>query len=78
MESFDDHTGGMDIEEIRRLHNEAVNSENAGFGLDGKGRAAMWAGTGVGFLKKVQPAAEIVEEVRGAALKALEDVKARL
>lgn len=78
MESFDDHTGGMDIEEIRRLHNEAVNSENAGFGLDGKGRAAMWAGTGVGFLKKVQPAADIVEEVRSSALKALEYAKARL
>lgn len=78
MESFDDHVKGVDIDEIRRLHAEALKAEDAGFGQDGKGRTAMWAGTGVGFVKKIQPAAEIVEEVRSAAVKALEAAKAKL
>ena len=78
MESFDDHTNGVDIEEIRRLHNDAAKADDAGFGQGGKGRAAMWAGSGVGLVKKVQPAAEIVEEVRGAALKALETARTKL
>ena len=78
MESFEDHESGVDIEEIRRKHNEAVKAEDAGFGVDRKGRAAIWAGTAVGIVKKVQPAAEIVEEVRDAARKALEAVNSKL
>lgn len=77
MESFDAHLKGTDIEEIRRLHNEAVKADDRGFGVSGKGRAAMWAGTGVGLVRKVQPAGEIVEEVRSAAQKAFETVKSR-
>ena len=78
MESFDDHVKGVEIGEIRRLHAEALKADDAGFGQDGKGRAAIWAGTGLGLVNKVQPAAEIVEEVRSAAVKALEVAKARL
>lgn len=78
MESYEAHVSGADIEEIRKMHNEAVKADDAGYGTHGKGKAAMWAGTGVGLVKKVQPAAEIVEEVRSAALKAIEAAKARL
>lgn len=78
MESYEAHVSGTDIEEIRELHNEAAKEDHGGFGVRGKGRAAMWAGTGVGLVKKVQPAGEIVEEVRSAALKAIESAKARL
>lgn len=78
MESFSDHENGVEIEEIRKRHNEAVKAEDGGFDEKGKGRAAMWAGTGVGFVKKVQPAAEIVEELRSAASKALKDASANL
>lgn len=48
MESWNDHLQGVDIEEIRSRHAEAVKTDDAGFGSNGKGRAAMWAGTGVG------------------------------
>ena len=78
MESFEAHVSGVDVEEIRRQHNEAVKADDGGFGVHGKGKAAMWAGTGVGLVKKIQPAGEIVEEVRNAALKAMEAAKARL
>ncbi|KAK3715239.1 hypothetical protein LTR37_007206 [Vermiconidia calcicola] len=78
MESFEEHESGVDIEEIRRKHNEAVKAEDAGLGVDGKGKAAIWAGTAVGIVKKVQPAGEIVEEVRNAARKALEAVNSKL
>ena len=78
MESYEAHVSGTDIEEIRKLHNEAAKEDHAGYGTHGKGKAAMWAGTGVGLVKKVQPAGEIVEEVRTAALKVIEATKARL
>lgn len=48
MESWSDHLAGVDIEEIRARHADAVQEESAGFGSNGKGRAAMWAGSGVG------------------------------
>jgi nitronate monooxygenase len=78
MESFEAHVRGVDIEEIRRQHNEAVKADDGGFGVHGKGKAAIWAGTGVGLVKKIQPAGEIVEEVRDAALKVMKAAKARL
>jgi nitronate monooxygenase len=78
MESFDDHQRGVDIEEIRQKHNSAVKAEDGGFAEGGKGRAAIWAGTGVGLVKAVQPASDIVEEVRDAARKILEGAGSRL
>lgn len=48
MESWEDHLNGVGIEEIRARHAEAVEGEHKGYGSRGKGRAAMWAGTGVG------------------------------
>jgi nitronate monooxygenase len=76
--SFRDHVAGKDIEEIRRLHAEAQKGEHKGFAVDGSGRAAMWAGTGVGLVKREQPAAEIVEEVRQGVEEVFEEVRARL
>lgn len=77
-ESFSDHEAGVAIEEIRKRHAEATKSEGAGYGVDGKGRAAMWAGTGVGLVKREQPAATIVEEVREGVAAAMQAVKASL
>jgi nitronate monooxygenase len=76
--SSGDFDKGVGIEEVRRLFAEASQEEDGGFGAGGKGRAAMWAGTGVGLVTKEQPASEIVEEVRNGASKALEDARARL
>lgn len=76
--SSGDFDKGVGIDEVRRLFVEASQEEDGGFGAGGKGRAAMWAGTGVGLVTKEQSAAEIVEEVREGVRTALEDAKARL
>lgn len=77
-DSFTDHAGGVGIDEIRRLHAEAIQADDAGFGQGGKGRAAMWAGTGVGLVRKEQPAAEIVAEVRREVVAVLDKARSML
>jgi nitronate monooxygenase len=64
VQSHKDFTHGMNLEDIRRLHNEEVAGEDKGFNIGLQGRAAIWAGTGVGLVKQVQSARDIVEEVR--------------
>ncbi|OCL14314.1 inosine monophosphate dehydrogenase [Glonium stellatum] len=71
-DSYTDHVNGVSIEEIRKLHNEAVKGEDAGFGENK--RAVIWAGTGVGLINKVEAAADIVIQVRNAACEALQRV----
>ncbi|OQO08814.1 hypothetical protein B0A48_05704 [Cryoendolithus antarcticus] len=78
VESYRDHVAGVDISEIRRLHKEAVAADDRGYASEGKGRAAMWAGTGVGLVTAEQSAGDIVEEIRRDALAALNKVHARL
>ncbi|TKA25904.1 hypothetical protein B0A50_05659 [Salinomyces thailandicus] len=78
MASWNDHLSGMSIEEIRRLHAEAVKVEDRGFAADGKGRAAIWAGTGVGLVKEEQAAAEIAEQVRNEAVAVLAKTRSML
>lgn len=76
MKSFEEWKGGVGIEEIRKRHAEAVQAEDAGFGMEG--RTAMWAGTGVGLVRREQPAAEIVEEVRSGIVEAMVQARMRL
>lgn len=64
MKSFTEYAQGKSLEEIQRLHNEAVNGEDKGFATGGNGRAAIWAGAGVGIVKEVEAAADIVNNVR--------------
>jgi len=78
VKSFEEFEDGTSIEDIRERHNEAVKGEEKGYEVHGNGRAVMWAGTGVGFAKKVQPAGEIVEEVRSVAAKVLREAAAKL
>lgn len=81
MESFVDWSEkGKGIEEVRRLHAEATEDGDGqmGFGVDGQGRAAMWAGTGVGMIKSVRGAGEIVREMREGTARVLREVGARL
>jgi nitronate monooxygenase len=78
VQSFKEHVAGVNLDEIRKRHKEALQTESKGFAEDGTGRAAIWAGTGVGLVKQEQPAAEIVEEVRAGIAKALEAANARL
>lgn len=77
-ESSADHESGVGIDDIRKRHREAVKLGDAGYGENGRGRAATWAGTGVGLVKHEQAAADIVEEVRSGIVAALDAVKAKL
>ncbi|RYO37534.1 hypothetical protein AA0111_g2383 [Alternaria arborescens] len=63
-QSHRDSASGMSLEEIQNLHNEAVTGEDKGYKTGLQGRAAIWAGTGVGLVKEVQSAGEIVRKVR--------------
>jgi nitronate monooxygenase len=60
-QSFRDHESGMEEDENKRLYSEAVKMGDAGWG--DRGRMTTYAGTGVGLIHKVVPAAEIVQEV---------------
>lgn len=77
-ESYTDHISGTGIEEIRKLHADAVKEKYSGYGIDGKGRAVVWAGTGVGLVSESKKAGEIVVEVMADAQKAVEKAKSRL
>ena len=69
---------GMSLEEIQKLHNEAVAGEDKGYDTGLQGRAAIWAGTGVGLVKEVQSAGEIVQKVQEDARDVLVRAAARL
>ncbi|KAJ4374825.1 hypothetical protein N0V83_001903 [Neocucurbitaria cava] len=64
VQSHKDHVEGLGLEEIQRLHKEAVGEDDKGYKTGLQGRAAIWAGTGVGLVKKVESAKDIVEDLR--------------
>jgi nitronate monooxygenase len=57
-----DHLAGIEFEALKKSHAEAVEKGEA-FGAE-KGRTATYAGTGVGLVRDIKPAAEIVQELR--------------
>jgi nitronate monooxygenase len=71
MQSVWDQQNGVALKEIQRLHNEAVKQEDGGFATALKGRATIWAGTGLGLANEVEGAGAIVETVRDEAKKVL-------
>ena len=60
-QSFWDHEKGMGNEENKKLYEEAIKLGDAGWG--DQGRMTTYAGTGVGLIRKVMTAGEIVQEV---------------
>ena len=70
-QSYKDHIEGISIDEIRKSHAEAKQSSHLGFNQENR-RAAIWAGTGVGLVRRRAPAADIIKEVRESARAALE------
>ena len=65
-QSFWDAESGKSTDENKKLYNEALQKGDAGWGENG--RLTAYAGSGVGLVKKVQSAREIVEEVRRDAV----------
>lgn len=71
VQSHKDFVSGVKLEEIQKLHNAAVQEQDNGYQTGLQGRAAIWAGTGVGLVKKVESAAVIVERLRKEAREVL-------
>lgn len=71
VQSHKDFTSGMDLAEVQKLHNAAVGGEDKGYNTGLQGRAAIWAGTGIGLVRDICGAAEIVESARRDAGKLL-------
>ncbi|EUC40948.1 hypothetical protein COCMIDRAFT_107492 [Bipolaris oryzae ATCC 44560] len=63
-QSHRDFASGMSLEEIQKLHNQEVAGEDKGYDTGLQGRAAIWAGTGVGLVNEVQSAKDIVDKIR--------------
>lgn len=68
-QSWRDHKSGISFEENKRLHEGAVQQGEKGWG--DQGRIATYAGTNVGLIRTVKPAAHIVREIQSGIAKVL-------
>lgn len=76
--SYEDWKNGVGLEEIQRMNKE-VETAGKGYGSDGTdGRAALWVGTGIGLVKDIMRAEDVVEEIRKEISKAMDVAKARI
>jgi nitronate monooxygenase len=66
-ESWHDAAKGMSFEENKKLHDEAIKKGDEGWGKNA--RLTTYAGTGVGLVKDVKPAADVTREVREHAVR---------
>lgn len=74
--SYTDYLGGVGVDKLRERYAEAAKSPHKGFG--GERRAAIWVGSGVGLLKEVKAAGDIVRELRDGCEVALKKAASRL
>lgn len=74
-ESWTDAENGMELEENKRLYNEALAKGDGGWG--DKARLTTYAGTGVGLVKEIKGAGAITTEVRDAAKEVLRETVGR-
>ncbi|KAF2280677.1 oxidoreductase 2-nitropropane dioxygenase [Westerdykella ornata] len=73
--TFTDAESGMDEQENKRLYEESLKKGDMGWGPEG--RLTAYAGSGVGLVKEVKGAGEIVEEIRRGVAKVLGGVGGR-
>ncbi|OTB11884.1 hypothetical protein K445DRAFT_26141 [Daldinia sp. EC12] len=69
--TYRDHVAGVPLEENQKRLSAAKKSGDVS-------RLVTWSGTGVGLIKKEQPAGDITKEVREQALKTIADLKSLL
>lgn len=77
-ESVKDYDSKIGYEELRVKVKDELETGEKGKQYSVEGRSAVWAGTGIGFVKKVMMAKDIVDEVRNEAVKALESTRSLL
>lgn len=73
--TYQDSLEGMDHAENKKHYDEELKKGDAGWGPDG--RLTTYAGTGVGLVKEVKSAREIVEEVQRDASAVLRKIAGR-
>ncbi|KAF2822967.1 inosine monophosphate dehydrogenase [Ophiobolus disseminans] len=71
IQSHKDFVSGVSLESLRTTYKEAVGAEDKGYDTDLRGRAAIWAGTGVGLVNNVESAAKVVQDVRAETMEIL-------
>ncbi|OSS54852.1 hypothetical protein B5807_00770 [Epicoccum nigrum] len=67
VKSYREFGEGESLGSIQERYRSAVGEGDKGFKTGLQGRAAIWAGTGVGLVKEMRGAGEIVEGVRAEA-----------
>jgi len=72
-QSWHDAAKGMSFEENKKLHDEAIKKGDEGWGKNA--RLTTYAGTGVGLVKDVKPAADVTREVREHAVRIMKRMK---
>ncbi|KAJ4986228.1 2-nitropropane dioxygenase [Stagonosporopsis vannaccii] len=60
--SWHEHEAGVPFEELKRLHDDAVQAGDSGWGPEG--RLATYAGAAIGLVNGVEPASVLVERLR--------------
>ena len=73
-QSWNDHEAGMGFHENKAKHDEALNLGEMGWGA--QGRIATYVGTGIGLIKRVEKAGDIVDTARRDAAKHLNAARA--
>jgi len=71
-QSYHDHNSGVSLEDNKKLYEEAMKQGDAGWGVNG--RITTYAGTGVGLVRSVMKAGDIVREVQQQATQRLQPV----
>ncbi|ETN37515.1 uncharacterized protein HMPREF1541_07137 [Cyphellophora europaea CBS 101466] len=74
--SYEDYANGVGIDQIRKRHSQALESDDKGLGASR--RAVVWCGTAVGLVNEICPAADIVRELHQNVRVILDETKARL
>ncbi|KAF4332738.1 nitronate monooxygenase [Fusarium beomiforme] len=75
-QSFHDHQAGVDFEELKRRHDEAIKSGDKGWGPEG--RLATYAGAAVGLIHDVQDTEAIVKGVQSEAKEVIRELSNEL
>jgi nitronate monooxygenase len=81
-QTYVDAEGGMHLDVNSKLYAEALQGAlpqypESGQVPVGSGRLTMWAGSGVGLVNQVLPAAEIVKQTRKEVSESLEKIRTR-
>lgn len=74
--SYQDYLDGVGLHELKKKYADSIMGSDKGFG--GERRAVIWAGSGVGLVKEVKAAGDIVRELRETSKAALDRACSKL